>query len=78
MARLKTKYTCQQCGYSSAGWLGKCPSCGSWGTLEEEAPAAAPGRQARPDVPESRVQAYRLIDGPGAHTGSDGGNYAEA
>lgn len=36
MAKLKTIYICSNCGYQSAKWLGKCPECSSWGTLEEE------------------------------------------
>ena len=32
----KTFYTCQQCGWQSAKWLGKCPECNSWNTLVEE------------------------------------------
>ncbi len=31
-----TKYVCNECGYSSPKWLGKCPSCYSWNTLVEE------------------------------------------
>ncbi len=34
MAR-KSKFVCQQCGYSQTGWSGKCPECGSWGSLVE-------------------------------------------
>ena len=34
-------HTCSECGYSSPKWLGRCPECGSWGTLQEEAPVAA-------------------------------------
>ncbi len=30
-----TQYVCQQCGYSQVGWAGKCPECGSWGSLVE-------------------------------------------
>ena len=30
------KYVCQECGYSSPKWLGKCPSCNEWNTLVEE------------------------------------------
>ena len=30
-----SKYVCQQCGYESTGWLGKCPNCGSWNSLVE-------------------------------------------
>ncbi|MEJ5929002.1 DNA repair protein RadA [Corynebacterium sp. H128] len=27
-------HTCSECGYSSPKWLGRCPECGAWGTLE--------------------------------------------
>lgn len=36
MARVKSKYVCQNCGYETAGYLGKCPECGSWGSFVEE------------------------------------------
>lgn len=36
MGKLKTKWVCQSCGYESAGYLGKCPECNSWGTFIEE------------------------------------------
>lgn len=32
----KTVYICQQCGYQSPKWLGKCPECGEWNSLVEE------------------------------------------
>jgi DNA repair protein RadA/Sms len=32
----KMYYVCQQCGYESAKWLGKCPECNSWSTFQEE------------------------------------------
>lgn len=32
----QAKYVCQQCGYTSRGWLGKCPQCDSWNSLVEE------------------------------------------
>jgi len=36
MARdTKTLYTCRDCGGTSPKWLGKCPHCGAWNTLEE-------------------------------------------
>ena len=35
MARDKTVYTCTACGGTSPKWLGKCPQCGEWNTLEE-------------------------------------------
>ena len=37
----KTYYICSECGYKSAKWLGKCPTCGAWNTLEEETEAPA-------------------------------------
>jgi len=36
MAKTKTLFFCQSCGYESAKWLGKCPSCNSWNTFVEE------------------------------------------
>ena len=32
----KTVYVCSSCGYETPKWLGKCPECGEWSTLEEE------------------------------------------
>src|SRR3569833_2365444 len=36
MSKIKTAYFCQSCGYESAKWLGKCPSCNQWNTFVEE------------------------------------------
>jgi DNA repair protein RadA/Sms len=36
MAKIKTKYVCQQCGYETARYIGKCPECNNWGTFVEE------------------------------------------
>jgi DNA repair protein RadA/Sms len=36
MAKIKTAYFCQNCGYESAKWLGRCPSCNQWNTFVEE------------------------------------------
>ena len=33
--RQKTVYCCADCGYETANWAGKCPSCGAWNTLTE-------------------------------------------
>jgi len=61
----KTQYTCNACGGVSPKWLGKCPSCGEWNTLEEtvaEATGAARHRyqslaRAAPVVTLSEVAA---------------------
>ncbi|WP_088006726.1 DNA repair protein RadA [Indiicoccus explosivorum] len=36
MAKKKTKFMCQTCGYESPKWMGRCPGCGSWNTMVEE------------------------------------------
>jgi DNA repair protein RadA/Sms len=36
MAKVKTAFFCSNCGYESAKWVGKCPSCGTWNTFIEE------------------------------------------
>jgi DNA repair protein RadA/Sms len=36
MAKAKTYYFCQECGYQSSSWLGRCPECGKFGTFVEE------------------------------------------
>jgi len=36
MAKHKTVFVCQECGYESTGWLGKCPACMQWNTFAEE------------------------------------------
>lgn len=36
MAKQKTLFVCQECGYEAAKWLGRCPSCGEWNSFVEE------------------------------------------
>lgn len=36
MAKRKTAYICQECGYDTVKWMGKCPGCGQWNTMVEE------------------------------------------
>ncbi|TLS35545.1 DNA repair protein RadA [Pseudalkalibacillus caeni] len=36
MAKKKTRFICQECGYESPKWMGKCPGCHQWNTLVEE------------------------------------------
>ncbi len=49
MAKSKSAYLCQSCGYESPKWLGQCPSCKQWNTFVEEVVAPASSR-----VPEWR------------------------
>ena len=36
MAKAKTIFVCNECGYESAKWLGKCPACNSWNSFFEQ------------------------------------------
>lgn len=45
VAREKTCFACTACGYETARWVGRCPGCGAWNTMEESA-AAAPAKTA--------------------------------
>ena len=36
MPKIKSKYVCQNCGYSSVRWSGKCPECDTWNSMVEE------------------------------------------
>jgi DNA repair protein RadA/Sms len=71
MAKIKTIFTCQECGYQSAKWLGKCPDCHQWNSFSEEesvkpskaAPRSVSGRLSRPrtihEVEIESVQRYQ-------------------
>ena len=66
MAKEKTVYCCTACGYETARWMGKCPGCGAWNTLEEQAPKV---RQEAPvkaikQRPGTGAQALRLDEIP--------------
>ncbi|WP_042145340.1 DNA repair protein RadA [Paucisalibacillus sp. EB02] len=45
MAKIKTKFVCQECGYESAKWMGKCPGCNNWNSFVEE--TSITGKQTR-------------------------------
>ncbi len=50
MPKLRTKFLCQQCGAEQSKWVGKCPDCGAWNSLEEVT-----------DIPQSPAQQRRQI-----------------
>jgi len=71
VARSATIFTCSGCAHEAAKWHGRCPGCGEWGTLIEEArPGPAPAGRARlggaasatalKPVPLGRVRAPRV------------------
>ena len=36
MSKRKSKFVCQQCGFETLRWLGRCPECSEWNTFVEE------------------------------------------
>lgn len=55
MAKTHRVWVCTRCGHSEPKWLGQCPSCGEWNTLEEHAAhRSAGGPSARRDGGEGR------------------------
>lgn len=70
MAKIKTIFTCQECGHQTAKWLGKCPECHQWNSFSEEesikpskaAPKSILGRESRPktinEVEHEKVERY--------------------
>lgn len=56
MAKIKTTFTCQECGYQTAKWMGKCSECNQWNSFSEEetfkpskaSPKSISGRESRP------------------------------
>lgn len=46
----KTAFFCQNCGFESAKWAGKCPSCGTWNSFVEERVEKTSGKQAITDI----------------------------
>ena len=57
MAKNKTIFVCNECGFESAKWLGKCPACESWNTffeqkIVESKNSALKGEKASNNIPQ--------------------------
>ncbi|NLR59971.1 DNA repair protein RadA [Chitinophaga polysaccharea] len=59
MSKIRTAFFCQNCGYESAKWNGKCPSCGEWNTFVEE--------RVQKDIPQKQ-QEWKNNDTPSPRT----------
>jgi DNA repair protein RadA/Sms len=61
MAKIRTHFSCQACGFQAAKWLGRCPDCSGWNTLVEE---AAPAQESRPAWGASggAIRPVKLVD----------------
>ncbi|WP_040794172.1 DNA repair protein RadA [Nocardia higoensis] len=64
MAKTKAIFRCSACTHEVAKWVGKCPDCGAWGTVDEVAAVAtaagAPGRRAM--LPSTAAAPLSTID----------------
>ena len=65
----KSVFFCQECGYESAKWLGKCPTCGAWNSFVEDVEESAPSSsvQKRTSVAyagESHATAFSELEAP--------------
>ncbi len=61
MARIKTKFVCQECGYETAKWLGKCPSCGQWNTFAEEMESKASDPKTQRGISRGKIEKIQDI-----------------
>ena len=55
MAKAKITYVCTECGSVQSRWMGKCPDCGSWNTLEETVQEPISAKSRIPAVPSANV-----------------------
>lgn len=59
--KAKSKFVCQECGYHSVKWLGKCPECNTWGSLVEEMETSDVKADARTLRVDNKVERPVLI-----------------
>lgn len=66
MSKIQSRFICQKCGYESPRWLGRCHSCGEYGTLTEEPVTQRKGGRSSATVAAPRVYPLNAIE-PIAH-----------
>ena len=64
MAKSRTVFVCSQCGYTAPKWLGKCPDCDSWNTLNEESVAPEPAAPKLKRAPGTGAEALPISEVP--------------
>jgi DNA repair protein RadA/Sms len=64
MTRSATVFSCSACGHESPKWHGRCPGCGEWNTLVEEARASVPPRSRRRSGRALRPVALADVEAP--------------
>lgn len=60
--KVKSYYECSECGYRSAKWMGRCPSCGEWNTLTEHTESVAPAGKNAARVSREGSKAVRFSE----------------
>lgn len=75
MAKVKSVFFCQSCGYEAPKWLGKCPGCGEWNTFAEEKVTMSSqketrGKKSRGAVPV-KLSEIEPLDEPRIHMPSE-------
>ena len=60
--REKTVYCCRECGFETANWAGKCPSCGAWNSLAEVKIDAAVPKSARDRLERAKPKRITELD----------------
>lgn len=67
MAKTKTVFFCTSCGYETPKWMGRCPSCGAFNTMEEhvEKPAAVGKAKSAPVGQSRKPQRIREVNSDG-------------
>ena len=60
--KAKSQFVCQNCGYSSPKYLGKCPNCGSWNSMVEEVIQETTDRRVRTTLTGQRMQPTKIAD----------------
>lgn len=58
--KIKSVYVCSECGYETSKWLGQCPKCKSWSTLEEEMRTESTAKKAASSLNSGRSKVYSL------------------
>lgn len=56
MAKVKTKFVCQECGCEAPKWMGKCPNCGEWNSMVEEKETRETDVKSRRGISKGKVE----------------------
>jgi len=62
VAKVKSIYSCTECGASSPKWQGQCPGCGEWNTLVESVAEKATGHRFESLAPTAKLQTLSEIE----------------